>query len=405
MLYALLLSAVTFLLGWIVANRDNREQKAALIEQQDLLNDKAKKQQAHVQKLLSDIKRKRLQTQFLVQARERKFTELMAKANDFRTALDQGFLEGRKWLAQAWVDLVSHQDDQALHPLSLNTRDPADRDDLIAELRTQRYELLSNHRMMEYQLASYEEYFPFLADFRDTVLNEDVRLKTLGFEALQDIEPALAIGYLSETEYRSRPIAEVMQIALKRYLNKSMSRFEYARHYERFIRYLFEKDGWQVTLQSHIEGFNEFGRDLFCVQGDQACLVVTEYHSESQAVREHNMLRLYRSMIQMKLTRPELTISLYQFSHEAPTDDTRLMAEELDIHLKHQPLRRFPMVKCQKDPITQQDLYHLPFDPGYDELQMTIEHDSCYQPGPIKAEQAGYVRSGHWLQPSQKQAI
>ncbi len=405
MLYALLLAAATFLLGWVVASGDNRQHKAALLKQHEQLEEKARKQRKHVLKLLSDVKRKRLQTQVLLQTRERKFTELLNQAGEFRDALKDGFLNGRQWLATAWVELVSHQDDQALHPLSLNTESPADRDDLIAELRCQRYQLLSSNRRMEYQLASYEEYFPFLADFRNTILNEDVRLKTLGYAALQDIEPALAIGYLSEQEYLSRPIAEVMQIALKRYLSKSMSRFEQSRHYERFIRYLFENDGWKVSLLSHIDGFEEFGRDLFCCQGDQACLVVSEYHSESQVVRENSMLRLYRSLIQMKLARPELNITLYMFSHSTPNDDTRVIAEELDINLKHQSLKRFPMVKCQKDPISQQDLYHLPFDPQYDDLEMSVDRDSCYLPGTLRAVESGFIRSDHWIRPSEQVAM
>ncbi len=54
------------------------------------------------------------------------------------------------------------------------------------------------------------------------------------------------------------------QKALDRYLRREKNNVEIGRFYERYLGYLYEKNGWKVEYIGIEKGLEDLGRDLIC---------------------------------------------------------------------------------------------------------------------------------------------
>ncbi len=95
---------------------------------------------------------------------------------------------------------------------------------------------------------SYEEYFPFLEDYKDAILDERMKLGAGqdNLEELSDADPVQL--YLEPSEYKQLNDLQKNQLALDRYLARHKSNWEIGRMYERYLGYLYERDGWKGLI-------------------------------------------------------------------------------------------------------------------------------------------------------------
>lgn len=105
----------------------------------------------------------------------------------------------------------------------------------------------------------YESLFPWLHDFINAP-DEIIDKSNHSDYEESKIDPAQK--FLSSAEWKNLPISERFQIALNRYWNRHKTNWEIGRDYERFIGYEYEMDGWDVTFEGAIKGFEDMGRDL-----------------------------------------------------------------------------------------------------------------------------------------------
>ncbi|MBU4566279.1 MAG: hypothetical protein KMY53_02920 [Desulfarculus sp.] len=90
-------------------------------------------------------------------------------------AFKQGILQGRQWLAEfiAEAERALDNRDEYLK----NKKHPARKAaECVAEIKQEKKELKTQLKFAEYQIKSYEEYFPALVDFKDAILDETIPL-------------------------------------------------------------------------------------------------------------------------------------------------------------------------------------------------------------------------------------
>lgn len=277
---------------------------------------------------------------------------LMAETGRLHAALKQGFLEGRKWLSDAFAEFISTKDAEVECALVLKPNPAIKAAETVAELRRKRADMARELKYLQYQLASYEEYFPQLLDYRDAILDEVVDLRPGASDALAEADPALALGYLSKEEYEALSAGEKYQRALDRYWARHKSDVEIGRVYERFIGYTYERDGWTVTYHGALKGFEDFGRDLICKRGSHTDIVQCKCWSSSKVIREKHIMQLFGTCILYRLTESDPDARPVFATTTALSHEAALVAKALGVEVRQQSLERYPMIKCNVSPST-----------------------------------------------------
>lgn len=242
MLY-LIIAAITFSIGWVVAFRDTKQREQTLRSKErahkEQIEREEKERAAHHAAI--DQKKENLKTFHLAQQQE--LLRLIGQMKDLKNELNTGFLGGRNWLANAYSEFIATRDTEVECSLVIKSNPAWKAAETVSHLAAKRREMAYELKRLQYQVASYEEYFPFLVDYRDAILDELVDLRCGDTEELENIDPALGLGYISNDEYKTLSNTEKFQLALDRYWLKKKSNLEIGRLYERYIGYLYEIDG------------------------------------------------------------------------------------------------------------------------------------------------------------------
>ncbi len=308
-------------------------------------------------------------------------------------AFRKGVAAGRRWLAEFIAEassLLDHERESFL----LSKKHPAPSAALIvSETRAEKRELRERLKFLEYQLKSYEEYFPQLEEYRDIILDERVPL-TSGIDKLEELEAADPTQlYLSREEYEALDVGERNQLALDRYLAKSKNNWEIGRYYERYLGYLREREGWRVEYHGALRGYEDFGRDLVCTKGNVVEIVQAKCWSHSKVIHEKHVFQLYGTTTHFRLDNPFLVVRPVFTTTTRLSDAAAAVAKDLDVRVETTPRPDFyPMIKCNINPTTAERIYHLPFDQQYDRTQIRL-HGEFFASSVKEAEERGFRRA------------
>lgn len=205
--------------------------------------------------------------------RDEEFRTLVAGAKEFAEQLRDSMLKGREWLANAFAEYIDTRTLDVETWLAAKPHPGLKAVEAVRDVRQALRDAVRELKLLQYQVASYEEYFPFLVEYREAILDESIDLREFAIESLDAADPALSRGYLSREEYDRLPTTEKFQRALDKYWARDKNQWHIGRVYERFVGYLYELDGWQVTYQGILRGYEDFGRDLVCVKGSDVHIV------------------------------------------------------------------------------------------------------------------------------------
>lgn len=308
-------------------------------------------------------------------------------------AFKKGVAAGRRWLAEFIAEassLLDHERESFL----LSKKHPAPSAALIvSETRAEKRELRERMKFLEYQLKSYEEYFPQLEEYRDIILDERVPL-TSGIDNVEELDAADPTQlYLSREEYEALGVGERNQLALDRYLAKSKDNWEIGRYYERYLGYLRERTGWHVVYQGALRGYADFGRDLVCTKDNVVEIVQAKCWSQSKVIHEKHLFQLYGTTTHFRLDNPFLVVRPVFTTTTRLSDAAAEVAKDLGVRVETTPLPDFyPMIKCNINPSTTERIYHLPFDQQYDRTQIRLPGE-FFASSVKEAEERGFRRA------------
>ena len=109
--------------------------------------------------------------------RRNEFLRLVEQAKELDAVLREGMLKGRNWLASAVAEFVDTRNLEVESWLVEKPHPALSAAKQVASLRQNYRHVVHRLRLLEMQLASYEEYFPFLVDYRDAILDESIDLR------------------------------------------------------------------------------------------------------------------------------------------------------------------------------------------------------------------------------------
>jgi hypothetical protein len=396
-------AAIAFAIGWGVAFADTSSRKRALDSQEASSHARSERDRAELAlrhaASIAQAEQERQSLEEFRSAWKEEHQRLLAQAAELRQTLDSGYLNGRKWLADAFSEYVQTRDLELECSLVLKPNPAWKAAEAVSALRAKRAEMAREINFLRYQLASYEEYFPVLAEYRDAILDEVTDLRAGADEALAQVDPALGLGYLSSDEYTALPSAAKFQLALDRYWERSKSNVEIGRVYERYVGYLYEREGWVVRYHGALKGFEDFGRDLICSKDGAVTIVQCKCWSRNKVIREKHVMQLFGTCILYRLSEGHPGASPVFVSTTVLSDEAAMVARELDVKVRQVALEPYPMVKCNINPRTGERIYHLPFDQQYDRIIVGDQDGEFYAATVADAEAAGFRRALRWRGP------
>lgn len=384
-----IVAAIAFGVGWVIAFRNTSSRESEIRSQETAARLQNERDKANLAKKHESLERTQA-------AWQQEYRRMLDETRELHKALDSGFLRGRRWLADAFSEYIQTRDLELECSLVLKPHPAWKAAETVSALRAKRAEMARKLKFLQYQLASYEEYFPILIDYRDSILDEVADLRVDAEKALVNADPALGLGYLSGDEYERLPTSEKFQLALDRYWKRNKSNVEIGRLYERFIGYRYEQEGWIVRYHGALKGFEDFGRDLICTKDGSVVIVQCKCWSQDKVIREKHVMQLFGTCILYRISQQHRETTPVFVATISLSKEASMVASELGVDVQRVPLERYPMVKCNVNPGTGEHIYHLPFDQQYDRVIVGNQPGEFYANTVAEAEAAGFRRAFRW---------
>jgi hypothetical protein len=316
-----------------------------------------------------------------------------------RQQFESGFLQGRKWLSAFVADGDRVVDEAQVKYLAQKSHPAKRASQSVSEALAERRKYKEQAIFLQYQLMSLKEYFPFLEEYEEIILDEAVPLENGddNIFALEESDPVLK--YVNRQEYDSLTETERNQRALDRYLSHTMSSAGIGRLYELYIGHRYERDGWQVEYHGIVKGYEDLGRDLICKRDNDIHIVQAKCWANEKTIHEKHIFQLFGTKclytidaMQDSLIQPNVTAS---FETTTTLSQTAMKAANfLKIDVKRIPLSKdFPMIRCNINQQTKLKIYHLPFDQQYNRTQIRVELGECCVKTVAEAESLGFRRA------------
>lgn len=171
-----------------------------------------------------------------------------------------------------------------------------------------------------------------------------------------------------------------LQDKLDRYRETFKDNEAIGRDYERYIGYLYESDGYDVTYNGIRKGREDGGIDLICKKNNIHEIVQCKYWSTEKVIYEKNIHQLYGVTENYKLDINDKSINTVGvfISSTKVSDKAHVIANRFGIIIKENiPINKsYPCIKCNVSS-SGRKIFHLPFDPQYDTTKI-MKNEECY---------------------------
>lgn len=328
-------------------------------------------------------------------AQLKKEEEKIEKAKEAIKQLAKERQIGFPWLAKAYDEFFELQDRQIVDFLKYKKQPAVSASDIVKEHSRLRREAEKQKRQALYLVEYYESIAPFLIDLKEEVdlgTDEDRKIHEDWTDEEKEDE---ATNYLTKEEYRKLPSVERNQMALDRFWKRPKSKWLIGRLYERYVGYLFEKEGYDVDYVGIFKGFEDLGRDLICKKGEEMVVIQCKNWSQFRTIYEKHIFQFFGTVFQYKDENPNLKVKAIFYTTTSLSDLARRFAKELGIHLEenHKFDQKYPSIKCNIGRQSNEKIYHLPFDQQYDKTKIEPERGEFYCTAVKEAEKAGFRRA------------
>lgn len=299
------------------------------------------------------------------------------------------------WMAQQIADFLYLQDESISTALRTKAHPALKASDEVKKIAKEKRNLESRCKQLEYQLAYYEFLVPWLEEFKEippitgaNYINDYVSNSSENeYESLKE--------WISPEEYANLSTAEKYQLALERYLKRKKDDWEVGIEYERYIGYLYEKQGYKVQYVGALKGKQDMGRDVIAIKDGKTLVIQCKRWAKEKTIHEKHIFQLYGTSILMKI---EDGADCYPvFITTATLSDTaRKCATYLKVGVvENYAYQDYPMIKCNISR-SGEKIYHLPFDQQYDKVRISVKDGEQYVQTTKDAEALGFRRAYRW---------
>ena len=343
------------------------------------------------------------------EADEREIRELRELCHQERETLDIAVREktqGFPWFAKAlssYSVIRQLEEAERLDEKSHPAPRAADKVREIAKARRAIEEKLRISRaMMEYWMCL----FPFLEDFLGSDVNEELLRRIIEQDVEQpvhdvselNVDPVILLLRLPREEYERLSSVERNQLALDKWRNRSKSKWQVGRNYERYIGYLYECDGFRVSYQGILEGYEDLGRDLIATKRSETQVIQCKRWAQHKLIHEKHVNQLFGTAVKYIIEHPGEEVSGVLYVTNRLSETAMEFARHLHITVFEDfPYDdHYPLIKCNISRSTGEKIYHLPFDQQYDRTVIEPRRGECYVATVAEAEERGFRRAWRW---------
>lgn len=318
--------------------------------------------------------------------------------------------KGFPWLAKAYADYLSLQDEKSISYLKYKSRPAHSAAEIVKQVKQEKRQLIEENKRVSYIIEYYEGLFPWLVDLKD-IDNDDLTVLVESQEQNGNSGLDMASKWLTEKEYSNLTSIDKYQKALDRYQASKKSKWQIGRDFERYIGYQYEQQGYTVEYRGIVDGFEDLGRDLICKTKDKIHIVQCKYWSQHKIIHEKHINQLLGTTIMYYLQmNPSSKTDVRELSKllgdkkivpvfvtsTVLSDTARQFAATLGVELRENVVMgQYPLVKCNINPATKEKIYHLPFDQQYDKTMINGKGE-CYAWTVKEAESKGFRRAMRW---------
>ncbi len=260
--------------------------------------------------------------------------------------------------------------------------------DIVKELTAEKKALIKERNLLFSQLAVYEDLFPWLEEFKLLPIQEAAAYAR-GTEEAGD-EAEYFKNFLSPEEFAKLSSTERLQLSLDRWQKKKKSDWEAGIAYERYIGYLYEKEGYSVRYSGALDGLEDMGRDLIAIKGNTVQVIQCKRWKKEKTVHEKHIFQLFGTGILYSIQNPDKQISTAFVTTAALSDTARQCAERLKVQVVYKNMGSYPLIKCNINRSTGERIFHLPFDQQYDRVNIEPNRGECYVSTVAEAEALGF---------------
>ena len=313
------------------------------------------------------------------------------------------------WLAQAITEYHEYRDLKAADILEHRIRPARRAAEEVRKHTAEKKELRRKFFLCRSRLRYYERLFPWLSEYVTEGIDDFVN--QLAVTAEPDDDPVS--GFMPKAEYDRLTDSERNQLALNRYWTGNRPAWQIGRDYERYIGYLYERDGYRVSYFGATEGLGDLGRDLIATRGDEKLVIQCKRWAQQKVIREKHIFQLYGTTVEYWIksggehrTNKPLLFDDGSITGIRPvfvtsttlSDLARTFAERLGVTVREElPFdESYPCIKCNVARKDGQKIYHLPFDQQYDNVVIEPERGEMYAKTTAEAEAAGFRRAWRW---------
>ena len=313
---------------------------------------------------------------------------------DFRNSTEQTFPH----LAMIFSDYYYLKDMELSHHLRYKSPPAIKAAENVKALANEKRELLQKLKLAEYQLNFYENLFPWLLDFKEVSPQEAISILAAQTESQNQDESEYSYfqNYLSPVEYARLSHTQKLQRALDRYQSRKKTNWDVGIEYERYVGYLYEKDGYTVTYAGALEGFKDMGRDLIVKSKDGIEIIQCKRWAQEKIIHEKHIFQLYGSIVLYQIQNPKKKVSGVFYTTTTLSETAKECAAHLGIkYFETFAYQDHPLIKCNISKNGER-IYHLPFDQQYDNTFITPEKGDFYASTVLEAEEHGFRHAYKW---------
>lgn len=260
--------------------------------------------------------------------------------------------------------------------------------------RKEMRELAKIAKYNESLVLLYESFYPNLPILCE-LSAEDIPQE---LEELSEIAPKSEYEsmrkWLSRADYDLLSPTERNQLALDNYKHRRRSNWEAGRDYERYVCYLYEKNGYRVVCFGALNGLSDLGRDLYAFKGNEVIIIQCKRWSAQKTIHEKHIYQLFGTVTDYSIDNPQVNTHGLLLSTCALSDKAKEVAQRIGIdYEENAQFLDYPLIKCNINRTSGEKIYHLPFDQQYDKVQIDYTTGELYAWTVKEAERLGFRRA------------
>lgn len=322
--------------------------------------------------------------------------QLIEKQELFKTL----FLERTKnypVVGQIWSELINITDEEREKALIYKERPAPKAAEEVRAIKQEKRALVKELVYWKYKSRNYEAVYPWLAEELEQDIQDEVDAEVY-YTVYTDKEREDPVSqFISPEDFRKLNPSQRNQLALDRYWQRGKkTKWMIGKMYERYVGYLYEKDGWDVEYFGIHKRFEDLGRDLIAKRGNEIHVVQCKNWSKFKTIYENHIFQLFGTTFSLQKDHKGKTVTPVFYCSTSLSDTANEFAKRLGIVVnQNHSFRQYPCIKCNVS-LKGDKIYHLPFDQQYDTAKIIPKIGEFYAADIAEAEAAGFRRAFRW---------